>query len=531
MKSRMIHFVAAIGVFATFVTSTTCVSAAETPAAIPPPGELPAACRKAKAEFRPLTQADVERAKNVLSEALDRLDQRLTLAGSNGENWRHYLEVADLKGQLRRHEGPDKEVLAGIWARYNSGYEGLELVWFLDVQKGLQNYLAMAGAVNNPKIRSDFESKLDMLAGSLEKYAAKPTTEDALVISESLRWLENAQQTPALVQAIEHYYVQPNVFGEMSPGVVAVGIAEPVDDTLSIRDCILGTDLYGTAHTVGRTSIELSPDPNRGVLDTLFFGTTKSENVGYHGPVTIYNTATTSLAARKRLFMDVDGLSACPAVSNAVTEVRICDIQSNKGRQMVERMAWKRAEKQQCEAESIASRHAEARLNERVDQQAADPVDRANRAYIDKFHRPFTDRKLFPQMLRFSTTERALSIAAYRPAARNWRAGRAAPGGGRSRHFASNPRIGHQQLDLRRAGGTNRLRRESAGGGHRCARPPPRENERRRGRQAVGAHLRPAATHLRHFRRRRLRDDDPRGEFYQRQGYGQEHDHLCSLQD
>jgi hypothetical protein len=97
-------------------------------------------------------------------------------------------------------------------------------------------------------------------------------------------------------------------------------------------------------------------------------------------------------------------------VSNAVTQVQICDIQSNKGHRLVERIGWKRAGQQQSEAEEIASRHAEARLNERVDKQAADPVERANRTYVDKYYRPFTDRKLFPQMLRFSTTQSAIAL-------------------------------------------------------------------------------------------------------------------------
>ena len=63
------------------------VSAAE-PEAVLPAKDLPAACRKAKADFRPLAQADVEQAKTVLIEALDRLDQRLNLDGSNGQDWR-----------------------------------------------------------------------------------------------------------------------------------------------------------------------------------------------------------------------------------------------------------------------------------------------------------------------------------------------------------------------------------------------------------------------------------------------------------
>jgi hypothetical protein len=230
------------------------------------------------------------------------------------------------------------------------------------------------------------------------------------VISESVRWLEAARQAPALVEAIQLHFVQPNLFAEASVEVVGAGIAEPVDDTMPVRDCILGTDIYGTAHTVGQISSGLSPHPALGVLDAIFYGSTTSENVGYNGPVTIFSTGTTSLAARKRIWIDASGLSCHPATANAVTDVDIYDIQSRKGRRLVERMAWKRACKQLGEAECIASRHAEQRLNERIDQRASEPLQRANQAYVDKFQRPFTERKLFPQEVRFSTAERAISV-------------------------------------------------------------------------------------------------------------------------
>ena len=108
--------------------------------------------------------------------------------------------------------------------------------------------------------------------------------------------------------------------------------------------------------------------------------------------------------------MDADGLSAHPAVSCAEVSAEICDIQSCKGRRMVERMAWKKAGKMKPQAECIAARHAEQRLNERIDAQAAESLEKANQKYNEKFHRPFTERKLFPQMLRFSTTERAFTV-------------------------------------------------------------------------------------------------------------------------
>jgi hypothetical protein len=369
--------------------------------------DLPAACKKAKTEFRPLAEADVERAKKALSEALDRLDARLAQANGNGDDWQKFLKLAQLRDDLRQGKVPAATALTP----FNSGYDGLELVWFLDAQKALQNYLSTSYAAKNPQaFRTYFEERLDKLAASLERYISKPTTEDAAVISESLSSLEDAHQVPVLVETIQHRYVQPNVLGQMSAELIATGIIESVDDTQAIRDCILGTDLHGTAHTMGQTSVALQPDPDHGLIDTLFFGTTRSSNVGYNGPVTIYSNSTTRLAACKRLWIDETGLSVYPGVSNAVTEVQICDIQSNKGRRLVERIGWKRAGQQQSEAEQIASRHAEARLNERVDRQAADPVERANRTYVDKFYRPFTERKLFPQMLRFSTTPTAIAL-------------------------------------------------------------------------------------------------------------------------
>ena len=77
---------------------------------------------------------------------------------------------------------------------------------------------------------------------------------------------------------------------------------------------------------------------------------------------------------------------------------------------MVERMAWKRAGKQQSEAECIASRHAEQRLNERIDDQAAEPLEQANKQYVEKYQRPFTERKLFPAVASLQHDRAALSL-------------------------------------------------------------------------------------------------------------------------
>lgn len=390
--------------------ATACIAADAATAPSLAAKDLPVACRAAKTQFRPLTQTDATQAKAELLEAVARLDQRLTDAGENGNAWRKYLHWGQLQAELQNAQGANIEVLKEIRDLYAADCDGLDLVWFLDVQRTLRNYVGIVHAVDNQQMKAEYEKLLDTLAAKLDAYAAKPTTDDALVIGDVVRWLESARQAPELVDAIQHCYVQPNMTAELSAAVVGAGIAEPIDDTTPVRDCIMGTDIYGTAHTTGKTSVELSPHDTLGVIDTLFFGSTVTNNVGYHGPVTIYSSGNTQLAARKRLWIDANGISAHPAASNAATDINICNIQSKKDRNMVEKMAWKKAGKQLGAVECIASRHAEARLNERVDQQALEPMAKANQNYEEKFRRPFTERKLFPQDLKFSTSAQALQI-------------------------------------------------------------------------------------------------------------------------
>jgi hypothetical protein len=406
-------FLASIFCVSVFLSAASTYAAdVERAGASIPRDQLAAACRKAKAAFHPITEADVERAKAVLIETLDRLDSRLTQAGPGGDEWRKYLRWDELQEALRGEKRADMALLSKIHSRYVAGYDGLDLVWFVDVQRALHNYVAMMGAVNNPGIRALYETKLDALAASLEAHVAKPTTESALAITESVRFLQDAHQAADLVGAIQKQFAHPNVIGQVSAEFIAVGIAEPVDDVTQVSDYILGTSVCGVAHTLGKTVVSLSPDPDMGVIDTLFFGTTKSDNVGYHKPVTIFSSSTTNLAACKRLWISESGLSAHPAASNAETTVCINDIQSDKGRGFIEKIAWKRAGKQKAKAEAIASQHAEERLSERVDKQAGEQLEKANQQYVEKYQRPFTERKLFPDLLRFSSTAQVISLLA-----------------------------------------------------------------------------------------------------------------------
>ena len=105
-------------------------------------------------------------------------------------------------------------------------------------------------------------------------------------------------------------------------------IEDDVDQTQGVTDNILGTQIYGTARTTGRTSIDLVPNDRSAQLDILLHGTAISNNVGYNGPVTIHSTGATSISGRKVLAMNEDGLYGYPANASCATSTNIYSISS-----------------------------------------------------------------------------------------------------------------------------------------------------------------------------------------------------------
>ena len=63
---------------------------------------------------------------------------------------------------------------------------------------------------------------------------------------------------------------------------------------------------------------------------------------------------------------------------------------------MIQRIAWKRAGRTKGRANSIASSHAELRVEESVDAQAAKMLNNATTTYQEQFRKPLIRRDGFP---------------------------------------------------------------------------------------------------------------------------------------
>ena len=389
-----------------------CLGALGMPSiAVAAPG-LAAAARAAKQQFKTPTAADLVQAKVAVVAAAERLQKRFDDADQSADGWKTYLEWPKAQAALAVPITPDKTILARLYGRLAEGHDGLGLVWFVDLRQALETYLNLANALELKDLKPRYEASMEALAKRLEAYEKAPTPDDARWIGDVVRWIDDIGQAPELVRQVRSGLRQSNLFVEVSAKLVDAGVGEPVDETEQVYDCILGTTIHGTARMTGQLHAQLEPCADQAVIDTLLIGSAASDNVGFNGPATIWSNGLTQIGAVKRLWVDGQGWSSHPAASNATTATEITGLAVRNNNKLIERVAWKQVWKKKCQAEAVASLHAEQRVNARVDKRAEGMLAENNERYQTKLRKPLEDRKLFPELLQFSTSKDALHVQA-----------------------------------------------------------------------------------------------------------------------
>jgi len=377
----------------------------------------PANQPKAVTGFIPLGPSQVAQAKERLCRAADALAARLAVDGENGRNWAKYLKLDSLRSELAKAAAPDLKKLDDIYTRFSRDYDGLELVWFVDLKLALGRYLNVTRAIDNPEIEKAYKDLTEKtLPSQLEIYKNEPSPAVADDIGYALGWLSDFCQAEDLVSRTREQFARPNLFINVSDDYVAAAMGGPVDETAPITDVILGTCIQGTGKTKGRVTIELVPCDDKAIINTVLAGTTESNNTGYNGPVCIFTTGLTTFEGRNQLIATADGIQTLPATSQATTSSTINSICTQRGGALVQRMAWRRAYQQKCTADAIAAQHAQWRINRRMDNQAAEAAGDANKRYEEKLRGPLAERNAFAEQLVCSTTKSEILIRALRAA-------------------------------------------------------------------------------------------------------------------
>jgi hypothetical protein len=379
---------------------------------LPKPAELPAAAQAAKAEFTPADPAALEASKAALRKATAEL-QTYIAAARYRAGWTKYLMLDQLQAQLDS-ETPDPAVLDAVAFKFASQQKGLENPIYANVGKALADYLPKLLVARDPMPQADYEARLDRLATLLEAFAATPDKATAKTIGQEVAALEARNQAPTLVRAIRRAYAQPNYLVQASERIVAAGIARNVSETTPIREDILGTDVTGTGRTTGKVSVDLVPNPDRAAFDTIFKGSTSSNNTGYNSGATIWSRGRTTFNARKRTYIDADGFGADPATASAQTQTTVTGVNSGRGglaANRAQQIAWDRVRQGKPAGERESGRRAALRVRQRMDSDAAKRFAEQNASFDKKYRRPMLDRGAYPKVMNFSSTDHDLFIS------------------------------------------------------------------------------------------------------------------------
>ena len=220
---------------------------------------------------------------------------------------------------------------------------------------------------------------------------------------------------PDFVAQVRESLAQPNVHVDVASNVLARLVAEPVNDSGPVTDCILGTSIHGTGITSGTVRAETRPSENGAAIVFVVDGTTHTNTVGYNGPVVIRSDGTTDFHATKQVTFTDETFWNHPAAVSATTNSRTRSVKKRGGglgSRIIESIARDRVAEQKPKADAIAGDHAEVRIAANLDAEFLPRLRKARGRYEREFQQPLTRVNSKPDLLQFSSTSSRLLATA-----------------------------------------------------------------------------------------------------------------------
>ncbi len=365
------------------------------------------------AAFEPVSEARLNTARGRFRSALERLRGLLDRSGSGG-NWRKYLDWPELERQAVSAEAADVESLGKFYRRLDSGASGLEMQEFAGVRRALGGYLEAVSTARNPEAATVYEKRLERLAEAVATAAAAGTPEPLDPVGPLLARLEESGQGLGIVQRIRRAVNRPNLYLQVDESLLGRGVNQAVDETAPIDEVLLGTRVRGTGHTTGLVFIDFQPASDRAVVDFVLDATNHSRTRGGQGPVTVHTIGTAQLDARKRIFIDEQGITSAPVEADASVSTKTAGIgvSSRFGKRLIRKIASRKVAEMQPKARAISEGRVRDRIRSQFEAQTAEPIAQASRDYQTKFRRRLMDRGWYPEMLHINSDDRRLLVTA-----------------------------------------------------------------------------------------------------------------------
>ena len=327
-----------------------------------------------------------------------------SISADRRSEWTDHLSW-DSFTKLVREDSPDLGLLNRTLVALYEDREGLEASHWLDLRSKLERYMYLSQYAGDANAEKLYDARVDALAKAIGEAGEVPRGDQAHQIGRVLGLFDRYEQQPETVSKIRSHYLQPNLVATISARLASRAAARQINRTLPVNDVILGTTIRGTAQTSGNISIRLLPNSTKIAAQVQLTGTALSTNTGWNRGVQVNSRGTTSIDARKVVYVDRHGIVTNAASAECSTQSQIDAICHD--RKLVRKIAWKKACESKAQAECIANGRAEARIRQELDSEVSQMVAE-NRVKFEKDVRaPIMRRNAMPrQLITSSDSER-----------------------------------------------------------------------------------------------------------------------------
>ena len=374
---------------------------------------------QAKDDFKPFDKTLVDATRSRLKLSRSILESRINFSSpETAEGWKKYLRWDELTEILESKQSSARKtavLLIDVIKRLKMNYAGLEQVEFVQFRKDLTDLKNATIYANRKNFENDFKVRIKALKKYLELEIKSPTISNANSIGRVVGVFDDAGLVPDLVKEIRREYGRPNIVFSVSEDLVnELAYQQPVRNSQPVNEIILGTQQSGNATTKGFMQVDFKPSWNQANLILNLEGITQTSTVGTRGvpvfgQISFHSRGHTRVHTESRLFFGDTGLQASPTAAQCQTNSTLVGICSPN---LIKDIVRREIHKNTPEANYIASRRAEIKLQNEVDSQVNEIVYKTNQQYRDKVIAPLVRTDTVPRSYRVASTEKSLLFEA-----------------------------------------------------------------------------------------------------------------------
>ena len=365
------------------------------------PAQIAAAARQSADQLDPGRIADVEASEREFLDANEYLRAHLqrTTSEANAQAWVQYLELDEVLTaiELEARESEIAEKSTRLSHKAIGVHPGLEVPAVTRLRAAAINYANALRFRRKENTTRALAIQLGRFADAWSEMDQTPSPDEIATLRLLLDLLERTDQNVALVEQSKQQFSSSNLHVTIDESLVERGVNRAVNQCTSVRDCILGTRIVGSALLTGNVTASLQPSIGSIRLQIALSGNVHSDNRGYNGPVRLRTSGDGQVYATRLMQIAESGISLEPVVTTGSLSTRINAIEHPW--KLVRRIARKKAAQQKPQADRIAHRKFITRVTDAFTEETDGAVSQPMPDLMAEA-RPYLQRLDFPEPAR-----------------------------------------------------------------------------------------------------------------------------------